>query len=167
MSPTLTTDTALQVCGVGAVLEVISAGGGKGRGLKLLRPLLIGPGQSPHLIGGQAKVTEHPVERLAAVNGVQEPLPYLDGQACLRPGSAAGALVVSVGSTALGAVAPGMPTGVGAVRCSRPHPRDGSESPLTAPCRCSSLEEHGRDDRDVKPRIKPYLEQPRQAALPA
>jgi hypothetical protein len=32
-----------------------------------------------------------------------------------------------------------------------------AKSPLAAPCRRSSLEEHGRDDRDVKVQVKTRL----------
>jgi hypothetical protein len=32
----------------------------------------------PHLVGGQAKITEHRTERLAVVDRVEELLPHLD-----------------------------------------------------------------------------------------
>ena len=43
-----------------------------------LRPFLVGFGQSPHLVGGQAKITEHRPERLATADRVEELLPRLD-----------------------------------------------------------------------------------------
>jgi hypothetical protein len=56
MLPTLTTDTAAHIGGVGAVLEVLSAGC-RQRSLKLLRPFAVCPGQPPHLVGSQAKIS--------------------------------------------------------------------------------------------------------------
>jgi hypothetical protein len=73
----LAADTTVHVRGVGAVLEV--SADCRQRCFQLLGPLLIGHGQSPHLIGSQVKVTEHPAERLAAVDGVEELLPCLGG----------------------------------------------------------------------------------------
>src|SRR3954453_18522998 len=41
------------------------------------RPLIIGPGEPPYLIGRQSKITKHMPERLAGINGGQELLPHL------------------------------------------------------------------------------------------
>jgi hypothetical protein len=111
VGPTLTTDTAL---GVGAVLEVITAAC-RQRCVQLLGPFLVGLGEPPHLIGSQAKVTEHRAKRLAAVDGVQELLPYLDWEPLLRSGSSASPLIVGVCPGAEGATAPRMPARVRAV----------------------------------------------------
>ena len=96
------------------MLEVASPRCRQG-GLKRCRPVVVGPGEAPHLVGGQAKVTEYRPEWLAAVDRVEEVLPYLNRQPLLRSDSSAGALVVSVRSTALGTVAPAVPTRVRAV----------------------------------------------------
>jgi hypothetical protein len=65
--PALTADTALHISGIGAVLEGLLAGC-RQCGLELLGPLLVGFGESPHLVGGQAKVAEHRAERLTCVD---------------------------------------------------------------------------------------------------
>jgi hypothetical protein len=72
--------------------------------------LIIGPGEPEHPIGGQPEITEHRPKRLTRVDGVEELLPYLDGQACLRSGSSPGSLGVAVRSPAMGAVTSGVPT---------------------------------------------------------
>ena len=74
MLAALAADAARQIRRVRAVLEVLLAGSCKG-GLKLGRPFLVGPGESPHLIRCQLQVAEHRPERLTAVDGVQELLP--------------------------------------------------------------------------------------------
>ena len=79
-------DTAAHIRGVGAVLEVVPAAG-RQSGLKCAGPLLVGPGETQHLVGGQAKFTEHRPERLAAVDRVEELLPQLTGSR-LAPASA-------------------------------------------------------------------------------
>jgi hypothetical protein len=40
---------------------------------------MVGLGEPPHLIRGQAKITQYLRERLAAVDGVEELLPYFGG----------------------------------------------------------------------------------------
>jgi hypothetical protein len=77
------------------VLEVVPASG-RQRSLKLLRPFLVGLGEHPHLIGSQAKVAEHRVERLTGVDCIEEPLPHVGGEPLLRSGSSATSLVVAV-----------------------------------------------------------------------
>jgi hypothetical protein len=66
------------------------------------------------------------VERLAAVDGVEELLTYFDWEPLLCSGSSAGALVVSVRPTTEGAVAHCVPTRIGAVR-RLPHSTEGSQ----------------------------------------
>jgi hypothetical protein len=56
------------------VLEIVSTGGGQ-RGVQLLRPLLIGFGESPDLIRSDAEVTQHLPERLIGVYPVEKFLP--------------------------------------------------------------------------------------------
>jgi hypothetical protein len=77
------------------VLEVVSTGCHQ-RGLELPRPLLVGSGKSPHLIGGQAKVTKRRAESLTGVDRVQELLPYVGEKPRLCSGSAAGSLSTSL-----------------------------------------------------------------------
>jgi hypothetical protein len=79
MRSTLAACAAVDVSRVGAVLEVIPTGCRQG-GLQLLGPFLVGLGEPPHLVGSQAKVTEHRAERLAVVDRVEELLPHLDGE---------------------------------------------------------------------------------------
>jgi hypothetical protein len=76
--PAVLADTARHLGGVGPVLEVAAAGC-RQRSLEFCRPLLVGLGQSPHLVRRHAKVTEHRAERLAAVDRVQELVPDLGG----------------------------------------------------------------------------------------
>lgn len=59
------------MCGFGAVLQIRTPGGCEG-GLKRGRPLLVGPAEPPHLVGGEAKVTQYRPERLAGVQRIQE-----------------------------------------------------------------------------------------------
>jgi hypothetical protein len=59
------------------VLEVASPRCRQG-GLKRSRPVVVGPGEPPHLIRGQAKVADRRSERLATVHRVEELLPHLD-----------------------------------------------------------------------------------------
>jgi hypothetical protein len=85
MRSTLAACAAVDVSRVGAVLEVIPTGCRQGS-LQLLGPFLVGLGEPPHLIGSQAKVTEHRAERLAVVDRVEELLPHLYGEPrlCIR-----------------------------------------------------------------------------------
>ena len=78
MLAALAADTARHIRGVGAVLQVVSAGCGQS-GLQRCRPLLVGISQPPHPIRRQAEVTEHRPERLASIDRVQQLLPHLDG----------------------------------------------------------------------------------------
>jgi hypothetical protein len=71
MRSTLAACAAVDVNRVGAVLEVIPTGCRQGS-LQLLGPFLVGLGEPPHLIGSQAKVTEHRAERLAVVDRVDQ-----------------------------------------------------------------------------------------------
>jgi hypothetical protein len=84
------------------VLQVFSAACRRG-GLQLLGPLLVGPGERKHPIRAQLEVTEHRPERLPRVDRVQEPLPHLDRQACLRSGMSPSSLGVAMCSLAVGA----------------------------------------------------------------
>jgi hypothetical protein len=113
--PTLPADTTRHVGAVGAVLEVVPAGCRQG-GLQLLRPFPVGPCESPDLVRHRAEVAEHLPEWLAVVDRVEELLPHFDWEPLLRSDSPASSLVVGMRSTALGAVASGVPARVGAVR---------------------------------------------------
>jgi hypothetical protein len=107
------------------VFQVVPTSCRQGR-FQPLRPFLVGLGEPPHLIGSQAKVTEHRTERLAAVDGVEELLPHLGGEPLLRPGPSAGSLVVGMRPGAEGAVAPSVPTRIRPMRRLL-HSREGSE----------------------------------------
>jgi hypothetical protein len=82
----LAADTTVHVRGIGAVLEVGSAGCRQG-GLKRCRPLQVGLGQSPHLIGRQSEFAEHSPERLDGIDPIEELLVQLGWQPPLRSGS--------------------------------------------------------------------------------
>jgi hypothetical protein len=136
--PALTADTPGHVCGIRAVLGVVPTGCRQG-GLQPLRPFLVGLGQSPHLIGSQTQITEHRVERLAAVDGVEELLTYFDWEPLLCSGSPAGALVVSVRPTTRAQWHPVCQPAL--VPCAvSPTRLRVAKSPLAAPWRRSSLE---------------------------
>jgi hypothetical protein len=64
-------DAAVDIRGIGAVLKVVPAGRRQGS-LQLLGPFLVSLGEPPHLVGGQAKITEHVPERLTTVDGVKK-----------------------------------------------------------------------------------------------
>jgi hypothetical protein len=99
MRPTIFADTTVQIRGVGAVLEVLAPGCGQGS-IQFLGPFLVSPGEPKHPIRGQPEFTEYRAERLPRVDRVEELLPHLDGQACLRSGSSPGPLGVAVRSPA-------------------------------------------------------------------
>jgi hypothetical protein len=112
--PALTTHASLHICDVRAVLQVVPAGR-RQRSVQLFGPFLVGPGEPPHLIGSQAKITKHRAERLAAVNGVEELLPQLKWEPLLRSGSSPSSLVVGMCPGAQGTMAPAVPARVRAV----------------------------------------------------
>ena len=62
---------AVQVRGVGAMLQVFSAARRQG-GIQLLGPFLVGPGEPKDPIRGQSEVADHRPERLPRVDSVQE-----------------------------------------------------------------------------------------------
>jgi hypothetical protein len=74
---TLFADAASHIGGVGAVLEVVPPGCHQ-CGFELLRPFLIGLGEPPHLVRGQAEITERLAKRLTSVDRIKELPPYLD-----------------------------------------------------------------------------------------
>ena len=55
--PALTADAAGHITSVGPVLEVVASGSCQGH-LECRQPLLVGLGESPHLVQRQAKITE-------------------------------------------------------------------------------------------------------------
>ena len=57
--------------------------------LERRRPFLVGLSQSPHLVRGQAQVSEHSPKGLAAVDDLQELPAFLDLQPRLRSASSA------------------------------------------------------------------------------
>ena len=54
--PALAADTAAHICGIGSMLEVVPAAD-RQSGLKCAGPLLVGPGETEHLVRGKAKIT--------------------------------------------------------------------------------------------------------------
>ena len=76
MLSALSADTARHVRRAGPVLEVIPTHCRQGC-IQHLGPLLVGLGQSPHLVRGEAEVTEHCPERLAGIDRVEELLTLL------------------------------------------------------------------------------------------
>jgi hypothetical protein len=72
----LAADAAVRVGGASAVLEVVSPRCRQG-GLKRSRPVLVGFGESPNLVGGQAEVADGGLEWFACVDGSEELLPQL------------------------------------------------------------------------------------------
>ena len=104
MLATLTTYAASDVRGVGAVLEVMPSGRSQ-CGLKRRRPLFVCLGEPPDLVRRQAKITQYLPERPAAADRVQQLLPCIDGQTCLRSRSPARPGGVILRSPALVAVA--------------------------------------------------------------
>ncbi len=75
------------------------------------------PGHHHFRIRGQPEFTEYRPERLPRVDRVEELLPHLDGQACLRSGSSPGSLGVAVRSPAEGAPTAAVPARRRAVPC--------------------------------------------------
>ena len=109
MTAAFAANTPRHIRGIGSVLEVDSPGSGKS-GLQRCGPLLIGPGEPPHLVRGQTWITEHRAERLPAADRVQELLTHLDREPLLRPGSSTSPLVVGVCLVAEVAAAPAVAT---------------------------------------------------------
>jgi len=114
MLATLLADTAAYVCGIRAMLEVVPAGCRQG-GFQLLGPFVVGPGEPPHLVGGQIEFVERRPKRLAAVDRNEKLLAHLDRQSLLRvasepcPGGVVLGLAASVAVTAF------QPAGQGAM----------------------------------------------------
>ena len=74
--PTLPAILSRHIGGIRTVLKVAPAGCHQ-CGFERSRPLVVGLGESPHLVGGQAKFAERSPEQLAAVDDIQEPLTHL------------------------------------------------------------------------------------------
>ena len=72
----LATYAALDVRGVGAVLEVVAAGCRQG-GLKGCRLLSVHPGHTPDLVRCQVKVAKNARERLARIDRIHKSLAHL------------------------------------------------------------------------------------------
>jgi hypothetical protein len=104
----------MDIGGVSSVLEVVPTGCRQG-GLQLVGPFLVGLGEPPDLIGGQAQIPERRPERLTAADRIQELLAYVGRESLLRlaPEACPGGVVLRF--TASFAVASFQPTGQGAV----------------------------------------------------
>jgi hypothetical protein len=74
---TLSTDTAVHIGGVGAVLEVVSAGCRQG-GIERRRPLFVSLCQPPNPVRREVEVAEHLAERLPLIDRIEELSPKLD-----------------------------------------------------------------------------------------
>jgi hypothetical protein len=59
--PALAANTTVHVRGIRAVLEVVPAAG-RQSGLKGAGPLIVGPGETEHLVRGKAKITHNYLE---------------------------------------------------------------------------------------------------------
>jgi hypothetical protein len=112
--PALTADAAGHITSVGAVLEVVASGSCQGR-LELRRPLIVGLGETPHLVRCQAEITERLPERFATVDRVQELPPDFGGKPILRSAPAACSGVVALESAAFSAATARIPPRHGAV----------------------------------------------------
>jgi len=73
---TLAADAAVRVRGVRAVPEIVPSPSCQSV-LKRSRPLLVGLGETPHLVRSQAEILEHCTEWLAIMNRVEELLSHL------------------------------------------------------------------------------------------
>jgi hypothetical protein len=78
MLPTLLADKAHHIRGIGPVLRVLPASGHQG-GLEHGRSLLVGLGEPPDLVSGQAEAADYLPEGLAAIDNSKELPPRLDG----------------------------------------------------------------------------------------
>ena len=96
------------------MLDVVTSGCRQG-GLKRCRPAVVGLGESPNLVGGQAELAAHRAERLATVDRVEEPLTHLDREPGVCPASKARSRGIILRLTTCLAVAPFQPAGQGAV----------------------------------------------------
>ncbi len=56
----------------------VAAAGSRQHSLEVRRPLLVGLGEPPNLVGCQPQVAQHTPERLAGIDGVKELSPYFD-----------------------------------------------------------------------------------------
>ena len=83
MLPTLPANTAAHICAIGAVFEVVPSSRHNGS-IERGQPFLVGLGEPPHLVGGQTEFAERCSERLAAVEGIKQPLAHLDRESLLR-----------------------------------------------------------------------------------
>jgi len=83
---TLLADTARNVRRVCPALDVIATNSCQG-GVLQGRPFMIGLGQPPNLIRGEAKVVQRLAEWFAVVDRIEEFLPTVDGQPPLRSGA--------------------------------------------------------------------------------
>jgi hypothetical protein len=116
MRSTVAAHTAVQVRGIGTVLQVFSPAYCQGS-IQLLGPLLVSPGEPEDPVRGQAQVTEHRPEGTSCVDSIQEPLPHLDGQPCLRSRLSPSSLGVAVRPPAVDAPTPAVPAGRRAMHC--------------------------------------------------
>jgi hypothetical protein len=114
MTAAFAANTPRHIRGIGSVLEVDSPGSGKS-GLQRCGPLPIGPGEPPHLVRGQTKITKRGLERLAAVDRIEELLAYGDRESLLRLAPEAGLGGGVLGLAALDAATSVIPTCHGAV----------------------------------------------------
>jgi hypothetical protein len=82
--PALAANTTVHVRGIRAVLEVIPAAG-RQNGLKGAGPLIVGPGETEHLVRGKAELADCGLEWFTRIDRIQELIPHFDGKPRLRP----------------------------------------------------------------------------------
>ena len=112
--PTLPAILSRHIGGIRTVLKVAPAGCHQ-CGFERSRPLVVGLGESPHLVGCQAEFPECRSECLAAVDRVEELLAHLGWESLVRlaPEACPGGVVLRF--TASVAIAAFQPAGQGAV----------------------------------------------------
>jgi hypothetical protein len=114
MLPAVPAHTAVDVRGVGTVLQVLAAGCRQG-GVQLHRPFLVRFGETPHLLRCQAEISDQSLKRSARIDAIEKPLSDYGGEPCLRFGSLAASFSVSVCLTARGASTAALPSRVRAM----------------------------------------------------
>jgi hypothetical protein len=120
--PAIPAHATVDVRGVGAVLQVVTAGCRQG-GLERGRPRLVSLRESPDLLGGQAEVSNYCLKRSARIDALEKPLPDFGGKPSLCFSSPPAPLRVSVRLTAGRASTAAFPSRVRAMSVPLPHSR--------------------------------------------
>jgi hypothetical protein len=134
MLPAVLADTAVFVGGVAAVVEIIPTRCYQGI-LECCRPLFVGPGEAPYLIGAQAQLAKHGSEWLAGIDRLQKLLSCISGKPLMRSAPTACPGVVALESAALLTATSCVPSRDGAVR------RTIAAPPTLRVCKVTSLQQ--------------------------